>query len=303
MTSTSVLRTPEECFSDLPGYDFEQNYLEVDGDVLGKLRMHYVDEGPRDGPVVLMLHGEPTWSYLYRHMIPPVVSAGCRALAPDVIGFGKSDKPTDRDAYSYQTHIDWMKDWIGQLDLTGITLFCQDWGGLIGLRLAAEMPDRFDKIMAGNTMLPTGDHPAGDAFMQWREFSQKSREFRIGPIVHRGTARGLSKAEIAAYDAPFPDESYKAGARAFPALVPITPDDPASKANRAAWNVLAKWEKPFLTCFADKDPILGDAWKILHKLIPGCAGQNHFTTENAGHFLQEDAGPMLGERLAVFSQQ
>ena len=302
MTDNTVLRTPEARFANLPDYDFEPNYLSVDGGVLGELRMHYLDEGPNDGPVVLMMHGEPTWSYLYRHMIPPVVAAGCRALAPDFIGFGKSDKPADRNCYSYQAHVDWMKDWIGQFDLSGITLFCQDWGGLIGLRLAAEMPDRFDKIMAGNTMLPTGDHHPGDAFLQWREFSQKSPEFRIGGIVHRGTFNGLSEAEIAAYDAPFPDESYKAGARAFPALVPITPDDPASSANRAAWEVLKNWDKPFLTCFADKDMILGGAWKILHKLIPGCAGQDHFTTENAGHFLQEDAGPMLGERLALFAK-
>lgn len=298
MTNAAVLRTPEDRFENLTDYDYLPNYLEIDGGALGSMRMHYVDEGPRNGPVVLMMHGEPTWSYLYRHMIGPVVEGGCRAIAPDFIGFGKSDKPTDRGAYSYQSHVDWMTSFIEQLDLRDITLFCQDWGGLIGLRLAAEMPDRFKAIMAGNTILPTGDHPAGEAFLQWREFSQKSPEFKIGAIVSRGTVRGLSDAEIAAYDAPFPDETYKAGARAFPVLVPITPDDPAAPANRAAWEVLDKWEKPFLTSFADKDMIMKGAEKIFQKRVPGCQGQDHFIVENAGHFLQEDAGPLLGRRLA-----
>lgn len=302
MTENSVLRTPDERFHGLSDYAFEPHYVDVDGGALGPLRMHYLDEGPRDGAVVLMLHGEPTWSYLYRHMIPPVVSAGCRALAPDFIGFGKSDKPVDRAVYTYQAHVDWMKSWIEQLDLTGITLFCQDWGGLIGLRLAAEMPDRFAKIMAGNTMLPTGDHPAGDAFLQWREFSQKTPEFKIGSIVSRGTVRGLNEAEVAAYDAPFPDETHKAGARAFPMLVPITPDDPAASANRAAWKALIAEKKPFLTCFADKDMIMKGGEKIFQKLLPGCEGQDHFIVEDAAHFLQEDAGPLLGERLASFAR-
>ena len=302
MTEKTVLRTPDERFSELSDYSFEPHYLDVDGGSLGALRMHYVDEGPRDGPAVLMLHGEPTWSYLYRHMIPQVTSAGCRALAPDFIGFGKSDKPTDKAAYSYQAHVDWMKSWIEQLDLSGITLFCQDWGGLIGLRLAAEMPDRFAKVMAGNTMLPTGDHPAGEAFLQWRNYSQTTPEFKIGQIVSRGTFGGLSDAEIAAYDAPFPDEDHKAGTRAFPVLVPITPDDPAAPANRAAWEVLKQSDKPFLTCFADKDMIMKGGEKIFQKLLPGCEGQDHFIVENAGHFLQEDAGPLLGERLAAFAK-
>ncbi len=302
MSDGKVLRASEDRFRNLPNYDFKPNHVDVDGGPLGPMRMHYVDEGLRDGPVVLMLHGEPTWSYLYRHMIPPVVEAGCRALAPDFIGFGKSDKPVDRNVYSFQAHVDWMKDWILQLDLSGITLFCQDWGGLIGLRLAAEMPERFDGIMAGNTMLPTGDHPAGEAFLQWRNYSQNTPEFKIGAIVSRGTVRGLSEAEIAAYDAPYPDESHKAGARAFPVLVPITPDDPAAPANRAAWEQLRKWDKPFLTCFADKDMIMKGGEKIFQKLVPGCAGQGHFVVENAGHFLQEDAGPLLGQRLAQLAK-
>lgn len=302
MTEPTVLRTPEDRFEGLQDYPFESRYLDVEGDGLGTLRMHHIDEGPRDGPTVLMLHGEPTWSYLYRHMIPPVVAAGCRAVAPDFIGFGKSDKPTDRNAYSFKAHVDWMKSWINAVDLRGITLFCQDWGGLIGLRLAAEMPDRFDNIMAGNTMLPTGDHPAGEAFLQWREFSQKTPEFKIGALVSRGTVRGLTEREIAAYDAPFPDERFKAGARAFPVLVPVTPDDPAAPANREAWKVLREWKKPFLTCFADKDMIMKGGETIFQKLVPGCVGQDHFIVENAAHFLQEDAGPLLGKRLAAFAK-
>ena len=298
--NTKVLRTPEDRFALLADYPFAANYLEVAGGELGALRMHYVDEGPRDGPVVLMLHGEPTWSYLYRKMIPPLVDAGFRALAPDFIGFGKSDKPVDRAAYSYQAHVDWMKDWLAQMQLADITCFGQDWGGLIGLRLVAEMPDLFARVMIGNTALPTGDDDLGEAFKQWRAFSQSSPEFNIGGIVSRGTARGMAGEAIAAYDAPFPDESYKAGARAFPMLVPARPEDPAAPAQRAAWQSLRKFDKPFLTCFSDKDIIMRGGEAIFKKLVPGAAGQDHFITENASHFLQEDAGPELAEKLVAF---
>ena len=301
--NTKVLRTPEERFAQLADYPFEANYLEVDGGDLGPLRMHYVDEGPRDGPVVLLLHGEPTWSYLYRTMIPPLTAAGFRALAPDFIGFGKSDKPVDREAYSYQAHVDWMKDWLAQLQLTDITYFGQDWGGLIGLRLVAEMPDLFARVMIGNTGLPTGDQDLGEAFRQWRAFSQSSPEFNIGGIVSRGTARGMAGEAIAAYDAPFPDESYKAGARAFPMLVPASPDDPAAPAQRAAWESLRRFEKPFLTCFSDKDIIMRGGEAVFKKLVPGAAGQDHFITENASHFLQEDAGPELAGKLMEFARK
>ena len=231
MTDAAILRTPEDRFDNLPDYDFQPNYLEIDHEK-GPLRMHYVDEGPRDGPVVILLHGEPTWSYLYRKMIPPLAAAGFRALAPDFIGFGKSDKLTDRNAYSYLSHVTWMKQWLDRLALEDVTFFGQDWGGLIGLRLVAENPERFARVMIGNTALPTGHHDLGEAFRQWREFSQSSPTFNIGGIVSRGTVSGLSDAEVAAYDAPFPDESYKAGARAFPMLVPASPDDP--RCERAA---------------------------------------------------------------------
>ncbi|MEM6460982.1 MAG: haloalkane dehalogenase [Pseudomonadota bacterium] len=303
MSTTQVLRTPDERFAGLVDYPFTPNYVDIDGGALGSLRMHYVDEGPKDGAVVLMLHGEPTWSYLYRKMIPPVASAGFRVLAPDFIGFGKSDKPADRAAYSYQSHVDWMKDWLGQLALKNITFFGQDWGGLIGLRLVAEMPDLFARVMIGNTALPTGEHDLGEAFKQWREYSQSTPAFNIGGIVSRGTARGMSGEAIAAYDAPFPDESYKAGARAFPMLVPASPDDPAAPAQKSAWESLRRFDKPFLTCFSDKDMIMRGGEAIFKKLIPGAAGQDHFITTNASHFLQEDAGPELAEQLVEFARK
>lgn len=300
MENTAVLRTPEERFENLPDYPFDPHYLTIDDARHGALRMHFVDAGPRDGAVLLLMHGEPTWSFLYRKMIPPLVDAGFRVLAPDFIGFGKSDKLTDRGAYSYLGHVDWMKQWLDRTELRDVTLFGQDWGGLIGLRLVAEDPDRFARVMIGNTALPTGDHDLGEAFKQWREYSQTTPTFNIGGIVHRGTVSGLSEAEIAAYDAPFPDEQYKAGARAFPMLVPASPQDPAAPAQRAAWEALQRFDKPFLTCFSDKDMIMRGGEAIFKKRVPGAAGQAHFITENASHFFQEDAGPLLADRLAEF---
>ncbi|MCY6380532.1 haloalkane dehalogenase [Hoeflea prorocentri] len=303
MAHEKVLRTPEERFADLPDYPFQPHYETVDGGEYGPLRMHYVDEGPKDGPVVLLLHGEPTWSFLYRKMIPPITAAGMRVVAPDFIGFGKSDKIAERGAYSYLAHVNWMKAFIDRLGLKAITYFGQDWGGLIGLRLVAEAPDLFARVMIGNTGLPTGDQDLGEAFKQWREYSQTTPTFNIGGIVSRGTARGMDEAVAAAYDAPYPSEEYKAGARAFPMLVPASPDDPATAAQRAAWESLRRFEKPFLTCFSDKDMIMRGGEKVFKKLIPGAAGENHFITENAGHFLQEDAGPLLAEKLVSFARK
>ena len=280
-----ILRTPDDRFVGLPGYDFAPNYIDIGG-----LRMHYVEEGPRDAPPVLLLHGEPSWSYLYRKMIPPLAAAGHRVVAPDLVGFGRSDKPASISDYSYQQHVDWMGQFIADMDLRNVTLFGQDWGSLIGLRIAAEDPDRFDRIAIGNGALPTGDHPVSDAFMDWREFAATSPKFDIGRIIQRATILELSEDVVAAYDAPFPDDTFKAGARAFPALVPITPDDPASEANRRAWAALTEWKKPFLTTFSDKDPILGGGEKIFKKLVPGAVGQPHVIIENGGHFLQEDKG-------------
>jgi haloalkane dehalogenase len=294
------LRTPDDRFANLPGYPFAPHYLQVDDTEGGSLRMHYLDEGPADAPVVLMLHGEPSWSYLYRKMIPVVTAAGYRVIAPDLIGFGKSDKPAQRTDYTYQRHVDWVRSLLQQLGLKDMTLVCQDWGGLIGLRLVGEHPELFARVVAANTMLPTGDHHPGEAFLKWQAFSQNTPVFGTGFIVMGGCATPLAPEVIAAYDAPFPDERYKEGARQFPLLVPVTPDDPAAPANRAAWEVLMQFDKPFLCAFSDKDPITAKAAPVLQKLIPGCAGQPHTTIENGGHFLQEDQGEKLAEVLVKF---
>jgi haloalkane dehalogenase len=290
-----ILRTPDDRFRQLPGYPFAPRYLD-----LGTMRMHYVDEGPREGAPVLLLHGEPSWSYLYRKMIPLLTAAGHRVVAPDLVGFGRSDKPVRREDYSYQRHVDWTRGVIEQLDLRGITLVCQDWGGLIGLRLAAEHEDRFARIVAANTFLPTGDMPPGDAFLTWRKFSQETPEFPVGRIVQGGCVTSLTPEVVAAYDAPFPDDRYKAGARQFPALVPISPDDPASAPNRRAWEVLNRWRKPFLTAFSDSDPITRGADGFLQQAIPGAQGQPHTTIADAGHFLQEDKGEGLARVVIDF---
>jgi haloalkane dehalogenase len=290
-----TLRTPDERFAGLPDWPYEPHYATVDAEG-GSVRMAYVDEGARDGRPVLLLHGEPSWSYLYRSMIGPLTDAGLRVIAPDLIGFGRSDKPTQREDYTYARHVAWLTDLlVAQLDLHDVILFGQDWGGLLGLRLAAEQEPRFAAIVASNTSLPTGDQDLGEGFAQWRRFSQETPEFQVGAIVNAGTTRTLSDEEIAAYDAPFPDETFKAGARQFPTLVPSTPDDPATSANRAAWEVLARWEKPFVCAFGDRDPITGGADAFLRETIPGAAGQPHVTVEGAAHFCQEDAGPELAQ--------
>jgi len=278
------VRTPEERFKNLPNYSFQANYLDVGG-----LRMHYVDEGPAAADPVLMMHGEPTWSYLYRHMIPICAAAGHRVIAPDLIGFGKSDKPLHIKDYSYQTHMDWMLSLLEQLDLRNITLVCQDWGSLLGLRLAAENPDRFKAIVVGNGMLPTGEEKVPSAFKIWKNFALNSPWFPIARIVEFGSFRSFSKDERRAYDAPFPSRKYKAGTRAFPALVPVSPDNPACAANKAAWEVLKKWQKPFLTTFSNGDPITRGGDKFMQDKIPGAKGQAHQTLKG-GHFLQEDSG-------------
>jgi haloalkane dehalogenase len=290
-----VLRTPEHRFDKLFGWPFAPHYIDVDG-----LRMHYVDEGPASAPPVLMLHGEPSWSYLYRKMIPIVAAAGHRVIAPDLIGFGRSDKLAGRADYTYQRHVDWMTAFLHGLDLNRLTLVCQDWGGLIGLRVAAENPERFARIVTANTFLPTGDHPMSPFFFAWQQFSQETPEFAVGQIVARGCTSPLPPEVIAAYDAPFPDESYKEGARQFPMLVPCRPDDPASPPNRKAWEVLLRWDKPFLTAFSDGDPITRGADLILQGRIPGAKGQPHVTIRGGGHFLQEDRGEELAQVIVEF---
>ena len=290
-----ILRTPDERFSGLEGYDFTPHYVEVEG-----LRIHAVDEGPQTGPTILLMHGEPSWSYLYRTMIPPLVANGYRCVAPDLVGFGRSDKPAHRDDYTYQRHVDWMRGFIEALELDDVTLFCQDWGGLIGLRLIAEQPSRFARVVASNTFLPTGNEPLPEAFFAWQRFSQTTPHFDVGEIIARGCAQPLSPAARAGYDAPFPDERYKAGARAFPSLVPSSPEDPAAGPNREAWLELMRFDKPFLTAFGDSDPITLGAERFLQAAIPGCKGQPHTVVEGAGHFCQEDRGEKLAAIVASF---
>jgi haloalkane dehalogenase len=291
------MRTPDSCFAGLEDYPYEPHYIDVDG-----LRMHYVDEGDPSAAPVLMLHGEPTWSYLYRHMIPVCAAAASRVIAPDLIGFGKSEKPTHKHDYSYQRHVDWMTGFVQALDLRGITLFCQDWGALIGLRVAAENDDRFDRIVVGNGALPTVDGHTRPplrnamAFLTWRAFATYSPVFPVSRIVNAGCERSLSKGERRAYDAPFAVPDSTAGARAFPKLVPISPRDPAVQQNRAAWEALGRWRKPFLTVFSDRDPIMRGGERLFQAHVPGAAGQPH-STPHAGHFLQEDAGPELARQV------
>jgi haloalkane dehalogenase len=292
--AVKILRTPDARFQNLPDYPFAPNYLS-----LGELRMHYLDEGPRDAPVVLMLHGEPTWSYLYRKMIPPVVAAGYRVIAPDLIGFGKSDKPTRQADYSYQRHVDWVLGLLKSLDLRGITLFCQDWGSLIGLRIAAEHEDRFARVMVANGFLPTARQGVSRGFRLWRAFARWSPVFPIGRIVNSACVVKLSPAEREAYDAPFPSAAYKAGTRAFPRLVPVEESDPAIPANRAAWDKLGHWHKPFLCVFGKNDPVLGRADKSLIEHVPGAKGQPHDRIWG-GHFVQEDRGDELARRLLAW---
>ncbi len=288
-----VLRTPDSRFENLPDYPFAPRYMEVDG-----LRMHYVDEG--DGEIVLLLHGEPSWSYLYRHMIPPLVDAGYRVVAPDLIGFGRSDKLTAIRDYSYEQHVAWMRQFIEALSLESINLFCQDWGSLIGLRVAAENEQRFARIALGNGGLPTGDQPMPKAFLHWQRFAKYSPYFPVGKIIQNGTVADLDEAVVAAYDAPFPSSKFKAAARAFPLLVPTRPDDPASDANRAAWKVFENWQKPFMTMFSDKDPITRGGERTWQQKVPGTEGIGHITIRAAGHFLQEEKGPELAEAMINF---
>jgi haloalkane dehalogenase len=296
-----VLRTPDERFAGLPDFPFAPHYLEVDDGEGGRLRAHYLDEGPPDGPVALLMHGEPSWSFLYRTMIPVLVDAGLRCVAPDLVGFGRSDKPADRSDYTYARHVDWMRQvLLDQLGLAGITLVCQDWGALIGLRLVGEHPERFARIVVANGGLPTGDQRLSDAFLAWQAFSQESPHFPIGRIVGGGTTADLPPEVVAGYDAPFPTDEYTAGARVLPSLVPTSPDDPAAAANRAAWEVLGRFDRPVLTAFSDEDPITRGGERTFHRLVPGAQGRDPVTIAGAGHFLQEDKGPELAAVVARF---
>lgn len=296
-----VLRTPDSAFAAISDFPFAPHYREIaDPDDGTSLRIHYIDEGPRDAPVVLMMHGEPSWCYLYRHMIGPVVAAGFRVVAPDLIGFGRSDKPSQKSDYSYARHVGWMRQWVEALDLTNMTLACQDWGSLIGLRLVAEMPDRFAAVALSNGGLPEGGPPPR-AFAIWRAFSKWSPLFPIGRLINAGARRALSPAAIAAYDAPFPDSRYTAGARIFPSFVPFE-GNVAIPDQKRAWQRLDQWDKPFLCCFSDGDPITRGGESRFIGRVPGTAGQPHRTLKG-GHFIQEnDPQGFVEAILAVASR-
>jgi haloalkane dehalogenase len=283
----NVLRTPDNRFQELADWPFAPRYLQIKDADGTNLRLHYVDEGPRDGAVVLLMHGEPSWAYLYRKIIPALVAKGHRVIAPDLIGFGRSDKPDKRTDYTYERHVAWMSGWLTALDLKGMTLFCQDWGGLIGLRLVAAFPERFAGVIVGNTGLPTGTG-FSEGFNAWLNFSQSVPQMPIGVIVNGGCTRDLSPAEIAAYDAPFPDETYKEGARQFPTLVPVTLEHASVAENLAAWTVLEAFDKPFLTAFSDGDAVTRGGEAAFQQRVPGAKGQPHVTL-HGGHFLQEDS--------------
>ncbi len=301
-----ILRTPEDCFVDLPDFPWESSYAEVvDPDGGDPLRMAYLDVGPAEGfdeaPVALLLHGEPSWSFLYRHVIGVLAAGGVRCIVPDLIGFGRSDKPTRPEDHSYARHVEWVRELVvDDLDLRDVTLVGQDWGGLIGLRLVAENPDRFARVVAANTGMPTGDFDMPEIWWQFRRAVESAPTLDVGRFVESGCVRGLSDDVRAAYDAPFPDPSLLAGPRAMPGLVPTRPDDPATEANRAAWEALGRWQKPFLVAFSDSDPITGAMAPLMKKLVPGTRELDHPVIERAGHFLQEDAGAELGHVVADF---
>ncbi len=324
------VRTPDERFAGLPGYDFAPHYTEVDDGEGGRLRIHHFEAGPADGEPVLLLHGQPSWSYLYRKMAPLLADAGYRVFAPDLVGFGRSDKPTERSDYTYANHVAWMSRWLEANDLRALTLFCQDWGGLIGLRLVAAFPERFARVVASNTALPDGfgqppeaakpmwelydtipivpvtelgarfaDQDGPPGFFYWRRYCAESPDFSVGDVMQL-IAGGLSPEIRAGYEAPFPDERFVAGARQFPCLVPIFPDDVEIPANQVAWKTLESFDKPFLTAFSADDPVTAGFDEMLRARIPGAKGIAPVVVENAGHFLQETQGPVVAEHLIAF---
>lgn len=297
-----ILTTPQDRFAGIPDYPFAENWIEIDLGDGYSANQHYVDEGDKKAPPVLLFHGEPSWSYLYRKMIPLLVEAGFRVLAPDLIGFGKSDKPDDIEFYTYERHVDWLKQWRAAVEPRPAALFCQDWGGLLGLRMVALDPQLFACVVASNTFLPAGGTPSS-AFLAWREFARSSPDFRIGPLIDRATQSALSEAEIAAYDAPFPDEASKAGARAFPALVPVEDGMPGVAENKAAWGPLAAYDKPFLTLFGEEDPVTKGSEKFLVQRIAGAAGLDHRTLSPCGHFCQEDQPQALAAGIIEMARK
>jgi haloalkane dehalogenase len=296
----TLYRTPDAHFRNLEDWPYAPVFTEVAQMPFGAIRSaHYVD-GPADGPVVLLLHGEPTWAYLYRKMMPRLAAAGARVVAPDLFGFGQSDKPVHANQLTCELLVSWLIQWFDAQKLNDVTLFCQDWGGLLGLRLLAERPGKFARVIASNTLLPDGEVPPTEAFLRWRAYSQRVDVFDCGGIVHQATARGISAGARAAYNAPFPDERSKAAPRRLPLLVPLGPDDPSAWTNRLAWDMLERFDRPFLTLFADSDPVTAPYARLFQQRIAGAQGQPHAIIRQAGHFIQEDAGEELARHIVAF---
>jgi haloalkane dehalogenase len=311
-----VARTPDERFDDLPGYPFEPHYVEVEADGLGPIRMHHLDEGPADGPVALLLHGQPTWSYLYRKVVPVLVERGIRVVAPDNIGFGRSDKPTNPTDYTFARHIEWTRSLVATLDLRDVTLVAQDWGGPIGFSVLAAEPDRFARVVAANTILHTADpaladrltwavHGVGEsrvvleeALVDYLLYTQRAPELRASDFVGAAAATALPPEVLAAYDAPFPEARHTAGLRQMTALLPLTRNDVGARIGRRTMRALEQFDRPFVTCFSDGDPATRGWETVFQERVPGARGRQHVTIAGAGHFLQEDAGEELGRVVA-----
>lgn len=298
--ASEVKRTPEERFRNLPGFDFEPHYIEVTNSESGPLRMHYIDEGSRDGHIILCLHGQASWSYLYRKMIPILVGQGFRVIAPDYVGFGRSDKLASDTDYSYQAHIDWLRSFLSVMKMKNVTAFMFDWGGHFGLRIAADNPEFFNRIILSNTLFPMGPQERSDEFVKWAEKIVKQPVFPIGDMVSQGVVNELSSEVVAAYDAPFPDENFKAGPRSFPMIMPIAADRPGVSENRAAWQKLAKWEKPLLTLFSKRAAETEVPPFKIQTHIPGAKGQPHALLADAGFFIAEDKSEELADRIIDF---
>ena len=312
-----MLRTPDSRFANLPDYPYPPNYLQVDTRGLESLRLHYVDVGPRDGPTVLLVHGQPTWSYVYRHVIAVLADAGCRVIAPDLIGYGRSDKLTEATDYTFKRHVNWLHGLVVGADLRDVTLVAQDWGGPIGLSVLAREPDRFAAVVATNTILHTCDpalegaltwahHGVGEDRMTLQEslldyvrFYQRAPDI-VPSFFLEAVAGPLSADVLAAYDAPFPDRSHTAGLRQLIALIPLTRNDPGAAIGRATMSVLEQWQKPFLTAYSDGDPATRGWERVFQRRVPGARGQDHVTITGAGHFVQEQRGAELGDIVAKF---